>query len=162
MLGYKISFNKVELDPVRLQPLLDLPPPTNLKELKRSSGILSYYSKWIQNFFQGGLPSAYNVFSSQWKRLICFWLAQASTSENQLAIHHSLPFSVETDASDYALAAILLYDGTACGLHVAHLNCSRQSENAYFLETVVGRSHVDVEENGRQGRSLWDEVLEPS
>jgi len=47
MLGYKISFNKVWPDPERLQPLLDLPPPTNLKEPKRASGrshtILSGY-----------------------------------------------------------------------------------------------------------------------
>jgi len=40
MLGYKICFNKVEPDPNQLQPLLDLPPHTNLKELKRTSGIL--------------------------------------------------------------------------------------------------------------------------
>ena len=46
MLGYKISFSKVEPDPDRLQPLLDLLPPTNLKELKCASGIFSYYSKW--------------------------------------------------------------------------------------------------------------------
>jgi len=50
MLGYKISFNKVEPDPDRLQPLLDLPPHTNLKELKRAFGIFSYHSKWISNF----------------------------------------------------------------------------------------------------------------
>jgi len=46
LLGYKISFNKVEPDPDRLQPLLDLLPSTSLKELKRASGIFSYYCKW--------------------------------------------------------------------------------------------------------------------
>jgi len=43
MLGYKISFNEVEPDPDRLQPLLDLPPPTNLKELKRVWHILAVF-----------------------------------------------------------------------------------------------------------------------
>jgi len=33
MLGYKISFKKVEPDPDRLQPLLDLLLPACLKEL---------------------------------------------------------------------------------------------------------------------------------
>jgi len=46
MSGYKISFNKGEPDPDRLQPLLDILPPTSLKELKRAYCIFSYYSKW--------------------------------------------------------------------------------------------------------------------
>ena len=46
MLGHKISFNKVEPDPDRLQPLLDLLPLTSLKGLKRASSLFSYCSKW--------------------------------------------------------------------------------------------------------------------
>ena len=46
MLGHKISFNKVEPDPDRLQPLLDLLPLTSLKGLKRASSLFLYCSKW--------------------------------------------------------------------------------------------------------------------
>jgi len=125
---HPISFNKVEPDPDRLQPLLDLPPPTNLKELKRASGVFSYYSKWIPNFSATAPPllrttcfplseSAFRAFD-ELKRA----LAKASLD----AIRHGVPFSVETDASDYALAAILSQDGRSVA-YVAHLNCLRKT-----------------------------------
>jgi len=39
---------------------------------------------------------------------------------------------------------------------------ARSSPYAYFLEIVVGKIEIDVEEKGRQDRSLWDAVLEAS
>ena len=50
---------------------------------------------------------------------------------------------------------------TACQSPSA-IMIARSSAYAYFLETVVGRSDVDVEEKGRKDRSLWDAVLEAS
>ena len=52
MLGYRVSFQQVKPDPQRLQPLLDLPPPRTPKELKRVSGMFSYYAKLGFGFVQ--------------------------------------------------------------------------------------------------------------
>jgi len=48
-LGYLVAYKQIKPDPKRLQALLDLPEPTCAKELKRVSGLFSYYAKWIPN-----------------------------------------------------------------------------------------------------------------
>ena len=50
VLGYRISQNEVKPDPKRLQPLLNLTPLSAVKELKRISGLFSYYARWIPTF----------------------------------------------------------------------------------------------------------------
>ena len=56
MLWYRISHNQVKSDPQRLQPLLDLPLLSTSKELKRVSGMFSYYSKSISKFSEKASP----------------------------------------------------------------------------------------------------------
>ena len=46
----QLGYRDIKPDPRRLQALLDLPPPTATKELKRVNGVFAYYSKWIENF----------------------------------------------------------------------------------------------------------------
>ena len=50
ILGYRVSRGRIEPDPGRLQPLLELPVPKTQKELKRCLGMFAYYAKWIANF----------------------------------------------------------------------------------------------------------------
>lgn len=50
LLGYTVSENKISPDYNRLQPLLDMPPPTSIKSQKRIVGMFSYYSRFIKNF----------------------------------------------------------------------------------------------------------------
>jgi len=57
MLGYHISHNEVKLNPTRLQPLLDLYPPSTMKELKCISSLFSYYARWIPKFAEKAGPS---------------------------------------------------------------------------------------------------------
>ncbi|KAK4320182.1 hypothetical protein Pmani_008945 [Petrolisthes manimaculis] len=55
-LGYCISDGTIRPDPERLKPLLDMPCPTDLVSLKRTLGLLSYYSQWIPNYSSRILP----------------------------------------------------------------------------------------------------------
>ena len=50
LLGYTIQNNQISPDYDRLKPLLEMPPPLNLKSQRRIIGMFSYYSKFIQNF----------------------------------------------------------------------------------------------------------------
>ena len=56
MLGYLVAYKQIKPDPKRLQALLDLPEPTCAKELKRESGLFSYYAKWLPNFSKKAGP----------------------------------------------------------------------------------------------------------
>ena len=97
----------------RLQPLIDLPPPTSSRELKRVCGMFAYYSRWIQDFSRKARPllqstefplpqSALDAFAELKQELL-----QASLG----SIREDVTFEVECDASDYAVAAILSQGG---------------------------------------------------
>jgi len=68
MLGYLVANKQIKSVPIRLQALLDLHEPTCAKELKRVSGLFSYYAKWIRNFSKkAGLLLHCNAFPSATK-----------------------------------------------------------------------------------------------
>jgi len=50
LLRYEIKDGEVRPDPSRLQPLLDMPPLTSAKELKRICGMFAYYARWTRIF----------------------------------------------------------------------------------------------------------------
>ena len=131
VLGYIIKHLSVQPDPQRLQPLLDLPSPTNLPSLRRICGMFSYYSKWIRNYSKKihplirntkfPLPPEVETTFQELKKEI----ASAALSSPD----PNVPFVVETDASDYAIGATLNQNGrpvaffsrtlnpSECGLH---------------------------------------------
>jgi len=57
----------------QLPALLDLPTPTCAKELRRVSGLFSYYAKWIPNFSNKAGPHLHcNAFSLGQEAVLAF------------------------------------------------------------------------------------------
>jgi len=109
MLRHRISHNQVRPDAQRLRPLLDLPPPSTAKELKRVSGMFSYYSKWIPRFSEKAGPLLHaSTYPLHNEALNSFRRLKDDLAKACLgAMVDDLPFEAETDASDFVLAAIL-------------------------------------------------------
>ena len=108
-LGYTISNGTIRPDADRLRPLRDYPVPCNPETLRRAVGMLSYYSRWIPNF-----SDKIRTLSS----CKSFPLSAAAIDDfNKLkleieaavvqTIDENESFIIETDASDFALAATL-------------------------------------------------------
>ena len=109
LLGYNIKNNEIRPDPARLQPLRDIPAPQNLTIQKKVVGLFAYYSKWIKNFSQKIKSLTSNTtFPLPQAALDAFNLLKEDIENSVLAaIDENLPFVVETDASDFAIAATL-------------------------------------------------------
>ena len=107
--GYYISNGEIRPDPDRLQPLRDLPLPENISSLKRVMGLFSYYSKWIANFSEKLQPlSSVTTFPLPNLAIKAFNTLKYDIEKSVVsAIYESLPFILETDASDFAIAATL-------------------------------------------------------
>ena len=109
LLGYSISYGEIKPDQNRLQALLDLSPPTNANELKRVVGLFAYYARWIENFSKKATP----LMNCKTCPLTDEDLKSFTQLKKELAnaslgtIRDDLPFEVETDASDHAIAGIL-------------------------------------------------------
>jgi hypothetical protein len=112
VLGNLISQGEVRPDPERLRPLKELPIPHTTKALKRAVGMFSYYSKWIPNFSEKITPLKQSGFPLNDAAVQAFNQLKLDIEHSVVCtIDESLPFEVETDASDNALAGVLNQGG---------------------------------------------------
>ena len=109
ILGCVVENGTIGPDPERMRPLMELPVPTSQKALKRCLGLFSYYAQWVPTFADKARPL---LRSTQFPLT-----AEACAAFNRIkhdiaratmhAVDESIPFQVESDASDFALAATL-------------------------------------------------------
>ena len=162
LLGYIIENGILKPDPQRLKPLVEIPPPQNLTEQRRLVGMFAYYSKWINNFSDKirllnkntTFPLSAEVFKSfeQLKDDI----VHASVAN----IDPNIPFVVETDASDYAIAATLNQNGRPVAFFSRTLRSSEihyhpvEKEACAIVESLLSWKHYLV---GRQFKLITDQ-----
>jgi hypothetical protein len=113
VIGFIIENDKIRPDPERFRPLMEIPDPKNITEQRRVTGMFAYYSKWIMNFsdkirllnknitfpLPPDVKSAFEYLKNEIK------------TASLATIDPDEPFVVETDASDFALAATLNQNG---------------------------------------------------
>ena len=100
LLGYRVSHHKIQPDPERLRPLLDLPLPTCKSELQRAIGMFAYYAKWILDFstkvrplIQADLTSSFPLTSEAAKAFET--LRKELSSSVLTCVKEGVPFVVE-------------------------------------------------------------------
>ena len=109
LLGTVIENGTISPDPDRVKPLMDLPPPSNLKELRRVMGLFAHYSQFIRSFSAKLHPlSQTTSFPITSEALEAFNTLKKDIQNSIMStIDVTLPFTLETDASDFAIAAVL-------------------------------------------------------
>ncbi|MBW0536895.1 hypothetical protein O181_076610 [Austropuccinia psidii MF-1] len=102
------------MDQAKLQHILNWPPPRNLKALQSFLGFANFYCRFIKNY-----SKKLSSLTSFLKKYSCFPLNEEARSQfHQLKeafttspilshFNPSLPTIVKTDASNYALGAVL-------------------------------------------------------
>ena len=138
-LGYRITHNELRPDPERLKPLENLPLPQDAKSLKRVVGLFSYYSRWIRNFSDKINPLVHNiVFPLSVEAQESFHILKRDIHS---AVIHSISekekFVVETDASDFAVAATLNQSGRPVAFFSRTLNPSEKRHSAVEKEAYA-------------------------
>ena len=144
LLGYLIQRNELRPDPDRLRTLLELPYPTNLKELKRLLGFFSYYSKWISNYADKIQPLnrllslSQRPFSLDENSRKAFELMkQDIAGAARATIDEDVPFTVETDASFNAVGATLNQGGRPVAFYSRTLTKSERNYPAVEKEACA-------------------------
>ena len=113
ILGYVIEEGEIHPDSEQMRPLRELQIPQDSKALKRCLGLFSYYSQWIPEFSNRIKPiTSCKSFPLSQEAVEAFENLKKTIEESFVtAIDESIPFDVETDASDVALAATLSQNG---------------------------------------------------
>ena len=139
LLGYRISQNSLSPDPDRLRPLQDLPAPENMKALKRVLGMFAYYSCWIPKYSDRIQP----LLGDQSFPLKADALAAFNSLKKELetatiqTVDENVPFTVETDASGFAIAAILNQGGRPVAFFSRSLKKSEKCHHAIEKEACA-------------------------
>ena len=113
-LGYVISKDGLKMDKEKVKAILDWPIPTNVKEVQSFIGLCNYYRLFIKDFAKIANP----IHKLTRKNVQFIWgkeqqkafdkLKQLFTSAPILRNPDSnKPFIVETDASNFAVGAVL-------------------------------------------------------
>ena len=142
ILGYVIEEGVIRLDPERLSPLRNLSVPRDSKSLNRCLGLFSYYSQWIPEFSNCIKPlTCSKSFPLSPEAVTTFDSLKKIVEEAFVtAIDETIPFEVETDASDVALAATLSQDGRPVAFFSRSLQGSELNHDAIQKEAqaIIG------------------------
>ena len=130
-LGFEIRHNEVRPDPERLGPIQNLEPPQSSKEHQRLLGLFAYYSKWIPRFSERLRPLVKTSipFDSNALKALAD-LKKSIMSDVKARIDEWGNFKIETDASDYAISAILSQDDRPVAFYSRTLSASEAKHSA--------------------------------
>ena len=139
LLGYEVSSGCTKPDSSRVQPLFNWPTPQNAKELQRMIGLFAYYARWVANYSDEVRPllksetfplpeNAVNAIKV---------LKQSLASATLQPIDFSLPFTVETDASEFAIAATFNQERRAVAFHSPTLSASEKRHSSVEKEAYA-------------------------
>ena len=139
LLGYVIGGGTLRPDPERLRPLQELPPPHDTASLQRVLGMFAHYSHWIHGFSEKIRPLVQtHKFPLQKPALDAFQLLKQNIADATMsAIRDDIPFVVETDASDHAIAATLCQDGRPVAFFSRTLSSSERNHSAVEKEAYA-------------------------
>ena len=139
-LGYILSPGGLTMDSAKVQVILDWPMPRKVKDVQSFLGFANFYRRFIYNYAELVLPltrlTRKNIpwsFSEECQKSFDA-LKQAFTTTPVLT--HWIPdtqVTVETDASDYAIAAILSITTPENEIHpVAFHSCTLSSSELNY------------------------------
>jgi Reverse transcriptase (RNA-dependent DNA polymerase)/RNase H-like domain found in reverse transcriptase len=149
-LGHMIRPNGLQIDPAKVKVIQDWPEPWKVKDIQSFLGFANFYRRYIHNYSdivvlltgltQKNIPWKFNESC----KLAFLTLEQAFISAPVLTHYKpGCPLVIETDASDYALAAII---------------SQVESNGEIHLVTYLSQTFLDTELNydtqGTHG-NLW-------
>ena len=126
-LGHMVSANGIQPNFDKVQAICEMPPPQCVKDIRAFIGMCGYYRRYIPNFAHVADP----LISLTRKNAVFTWTPDCEQAfqtlktrlnESPVLIHPDLnkPYRLYTDASDYAVGAILAQLGDDGEEHVIH------------------------------------------
>ncbi|MBW0566306.1 hypothetical protein O181_106021 [Austropuccinia psidii MF-1] len=113
-LGYFVSIDGLKIDSSKVQQLLNCPQPKNIKALQSFLGFANFYGCFIKNYSKKitsltSLLKQDSLFIFNEEAFSQFQVLKEAFTTAPILSHFnpSLPTIVDTDASDYALGAVL-------------------------------------------------------
>lgn len=155
-LGYVLMNDGLTPNPERLKPILEYKRPTTVKELKRLIGLIGWYRRFIEN--AAGILAPLTEMTKGDKKRKIEWTEEAERAFEQIkqalisapilaSPDYSLPYTIYTDASLVAGAAVLtqVHDGIekVIAYHSCKFSRTQQNYSATERECLAVLSGVE-------------------
>jgi hypothetical protein len=143
-LGHIISQDGVGTDPSKLESIASWPTPNSVKELRSFLGLAGYYRRFVRHFGIISKPLT-NLLK---KHALFIW-----TSDHDIAFqtlktalyqapvlalpNFAKPFSIETDASEAGVGAVLMQDGHPLAFFSKALGAKSRGLSTYEKEFMA-------------------------
>jgi hypothetical protein len=128
-LGHIVGGGELKIDPSKVKVILEWPKPNNVTEVRSFLGAAQYWRKFIANFSSIAAPlhavtSVKQVFQWGGKQQKAFDTLKEKISSAPVLTLPNLrqPFEIQTDASNYAMGAVLLQHGKPICFHSETFN----------------------------------------
>jgi hypothetical protein len=115
-LGYRVHPGGIEMDPVKVETVINWPAPTSIREIQVFLGFANFYRRFIRHYSRVAAPLTERLKGKTTgkitltdKELSAFQTLKTSFTTAPILRHFEpqLQTVIETDASDYAIAAVL-------------------------------------------------------
>ncbi|PKU67703.1 RNA-directed DNA polymerase [Dendrobium catenatum] len=139
-LGFVLSADGVEVDPRKVQAILEWPIPQSLFDIRSFHGLANFYRRFIRGFSVLVAPITDCLKANRFKwsadQLNSFEaLKSALSSAPVLTLpNFEKPFNVDTDASSIGIGAVLSQESRPIEFFSEKLSPSRQKWSAYEQE----------------------------
>ena len=138
ILGYKVAHQSIKPDPERVWSLLETRAPSTNKELQRLIRLFAYYARRIPSYSHKIRPPIKSTLPLSSDALFAFdVLKQALASAALHPADNTLPLTVETDASDFAIAGILNQEDPPIAFHSRTLSPAEQRHSSVEKEAYA-------------------------
>ncbi|KAH8343594.1 hypothetical protein KR067_003229 [Drosophila pandora] len=149
-LGYIVTQDGIKANAQKVKAITDMKPPANMKELKSFLGMTSYYRKFIQDYAKVAKPLT-NLTRGEFARVKASQSRKVPIELDDVALqafndlkailassevlafpNFNKPFHLTTEASDYAIGAVLSQDEQGKDRPIAYISRSlNKTEESY-------------------------------
>ncbi|KAL0292961.1 UNVERIFIED_CONTAM: Retrovirus-related Pol polyprotein from transposon [Sesamum calycinum] len=127
-LGHIVERGHIRMDPKKVQAIEEWRPPSDVHDLRSFLGLANYYKRFVKGYSEIAWPMTDLLKKTEtwdWTpqcQVAFDNLKRAMVIDPVLALPDmSKPFTVETDASDFALGGVLMQDGYPVAFEIRKL-----------------------------------------
>eukprot|EP00253_Pinus_taeda_P010660 PITA_10660 len=128
-LGHIVGGGTLRIDPAKIEAIVNFPTTKSITEVRSFLGAAQYWRKFVSNFSSIVVPmhavtSVKHAFQWGGKQQKYFESLKENISSSLVLALPNLrqPFEIQTDASDYAMGAVLLQHGKPIVVHSETFN----------------------------------------
>ena len=139
LLGHLVGNGVIKPDPEKIAAVENMSESKSKKEMQRILGLLSYYAKWVANFSDVIRLLVQNErypLSEEASNALQVMKNKLAEATLQL-IDETVPFAIETDASDFAIGATLNQNGKPVAFHARTFSTTEQKHSLVEKEAYA-------------------------